>query len=142
MTDTSAGEEGVEAADEEKKKAVKDHAGEDNDEEKTNEFVQLSNQFVVPIISEGKVTALVVLALSIEVPAGKSETVLLREPKLRDSFLRVLFDHASIGGFEGNFTDAQVLDRLRSALKEVAERDLGKELAKDVLIVEIARQDY
>jgi hypothetical protein len=107
-----------------------------------NEYVKLNNQFVVPIVARDKVTALVVLALSVEVPSGATATVYQREPKLRDSFLQVLFDHANMGGFEGNFTNAQVLGQLRKALKEVAQQDLGKDTVKDVLIVEIARQDY
>lgn len=106
------------------------------------EYAKLNNQFVVPIILRDKVTALVVLALSIEVPQGQMDVVYQREPKLRDSFLQVLFDHANVGGFEGNFTNALELGRLRAALREVAQRDLGKDLIKDVLIVEIARQDY
>lgn len=108
----------------------------------TNEYAKLNNQFVVPIISGEKVTALVVLALSVEVLAGQTSTVYEREPRLRDSFLQILFDHANMGGFEGNFTNAQVLGPLRTALREVAQKDLGKALVKDVLIVEIARQDY
>lgn len=107
-----------------------------------NEYAKLNNQFVVPIIENDKVTALVVLALSIEVPQGQMDAVYQREPKLRDSFLQVLFDHANIGGFEGNFTNALELGRLRAALREIAQRDLGKDLIKDVLIIEIARQDY
>jgi hypothetical protein len=118
------------------------HEEDGHEVEGANEYAKLSNQFVVPIVRGERVTALVVLALSIEVPAGQTETVYLREPKLRDSFLQILFDHANVGGFEGNFTDAQVLSRLRVALREVAQRDLGRDLAKDVLIVEIARQDY
>ena len=112
------------------------------DAEMASEFVKFNNQFVVPIVSGEKVTALVVLALSVEVPEGQTDTVYLREPKLRDSFLQVLFDHANMGGFEGNFTNAQVLSRLRTALREVAQKDLGKSVIKDVLIIEIARQDY
>jgi hypothetical protein len=114
----------------------------EEDEESDYEYVKLHNQLVIPIVSGGRVTALVVMALSIEVPAGKSDFVLLREPKLRDSFLQVLFDHANIGGFDGNFTDTEVLGRLRDALKEVAQKDLGREVVNDVLIIEIARQDY
>ncbi|MEQ6203036.1 flagellar basal body-associated protein FliL [Sulfitobacter sp. HNIBRBA2951] len=138
-------EEGVEeAAKEEKEHKKDDHAeeGEVTKEELTHEFVKLNNQFVVPIVVNEKVAALVVLALSLEVPAGETDNVYLREPKLRDSFLQVLFDHANMGGFEGNFTNAKVLDQLRAALVEVAQRDLGKDMAKDVLIIEIARQDY
>ncbi len=129
---------------EEHGKDDKDEGAHDDhgDEAGGSEYVKLSNQFVVPIVSNEKVSALVVLALSVEVPSGETDTVYLREPKLRDSFLQVLFDHANVGGFEGNFTDAVMLDRLRTALREVAQKDLGKDIGRDVLIIEIVRQDY
>ena len=56
--------------------------------------------------------------------------------------LQVLCDHANIGGFDGAFTEAKMLNVLRSALREVAQRDLGSDVVNDVLILEIARQDY
>lgn len=106
------------------------------------EYVKLSNQFVVPIVKDRVVVSLVVMALTIEVTSDIKETVLKKEPKVRDSFLQVLFDHANIGGFDGSFTDAAMLKKLRMALREVAQRDLGRENVSDVLILEIARQDY
>jgi flagellar FliL protein len=106
------------------------------------DYVKMSNQFVVPIVKDKAVVALVVLALSLEVPLGSKEAVFRREPKLRDSFLQVLFDHANIGGFDGAFTDATNLTSLRTALREVGQKDMGAEIIKDVLILEIARQDY
>lgn len=131
------------AEDDHKEKKPSSHSeAEIDDTASTNEYAKLNNQFVVPIVQGEKVTALVVLALSIEVPEGETDIVYLREPKLRDSFLQVLFDHANMGGFEGNFTNAEVLGRLRAALKEVGQKDLGRDLVKDVLIIEIARQDY
>lgn len=124
------------------KEDLKDDTTKEETGEDSNEYVNFSNQFVIPIVAGERVVALVVLALSLEVPAGQTETVLLREPKLRDSFLQILFDHANTGGFNGNFTDNDVLARLRKALHEVAQKDLGEDIAKDVLINEIARQDY
>lgn len=106
------------------------------------DYVKLSNQFVVPIVKDRVVVALVVLALSLEVPFGSKEAVFRREPKLRDSFLQVLFDHANIGGFNGAFTDTKNLGVLRNALREVGQKEMGVEVIKDVLILEIARQDY
>lgn len=106
------------------------------------EYVKLSNQFVVPIVKDQEVVSLVVLALSLEVPLGNKEAVFRREPKLRDSFLQVLFDHANIGGFDGAFTDARNMAALRSALREVGQKDMGVDIIRDVLILEIARQDY
>ncbi|UWR17338.1 flagellar basal body-associated protein FliL [Sulfitobacter sp. M368] len=106
------------------------------------EYVKLNNQFVVPIVKDQIVVALVVMALSIEVPEGNKDGVFKREPKLRDSFLQVLFDHANVGGFDGAFTEANNLALLRTALRDVAQKDLGADVASDVLILEIARQDY
>ncbi|MEO1556194.1 MAG: flagellar basal body-associated FliL family protein [Pseudomonadota bacterium] len=105
------------------------------------EYVKMNNQFVVPVVNADSVQALVVLSLSLEVPAGQKDAIYSREPKLRDSFLQVMFDHANLGGFDGAFTNANNLDVLRNALREVAQKDMGDQIS-DVLIVEIARQDY
>ncbi|WP_299047542.1 flagellar basal body-associated FliL family protein [uncultured Tateyamaria sp.] len=105
------------------------------------EYVKMNNQFVVPVVNDDTVQALVVLSLSLEVPAGQKDAIYSREPKLRDSFLQVLFDHANVGGFDGAFTNSNNLAVLRAALREVAQKDMGDQIT-DVLIVEIARQDY
>nr|WP_157136470.1 flagellar basal body-associated FliL family protein [Sagittula stellata] len=115
-------------------------ASEHGAEPVTNEYVKLTNQFIVPVMSEERVQALVVASLSVEVTQGMTETVYAREPKLRDVFLQILFDHANIGGFDGSFTAGQRMDILRSALLDGARSVLGPE-ARDVLITEIARQD-
>jgi hypothetical protein len=105
------------------------------------EYVKLNNQFVVPIVNGRKVQSLVVMTLSVEVPVGEKDAIYAKEPKLRDSFLQVLFDHANMGGFEGEFTDASNLDILRNALREIGRRDMGDGIT-DVLIMDVARQDY
>ncbi len=104
------------------------------------EYVKLNNQFVVPVVDEEKVKALVVLSLSLEVVAGARETIYQREPKLRDAFLQVLFDHANAGGFDGAFTNGRNMTLLRDALREVARKTLGATV-RDVLIVDVVRQD-
>lgn len=104
------------------------------------EFVKLNNQFVIPIIGKDRVESLVVLSLSLEVEPGMREAVYAHEPKLRDAFLRALFDHANMGGFQGEFTRAERLRPLRIALNEVAQAELGSGV-RGVLITGIARQD-
>lgn len=111
-----------------------------SDEDSTYEYVKLNNQFIVPVIEGQKVDAMVVMSLSVEVPPGQVESVYAREPKLRDAFLQVLFDHANVGGFSGAFTDASTLDVLRRSLLEASHHAVGN-LITDVLITEIARQD-
>lgn len=105
------------------------------------EYIKMNNQFVVPVVKGDDVDALVVMSLSLEVPAGQKDAIYSQEPKLRDSFLQVLFDHANVGGFDGAFTNANNLSVLRDALREVAQKDMGEQIT-DVLIIEIARQDY
>ncbi len=100
----------------------------------------MNNQFVVPVVKDGRVASMIVLSLSLEVAAGNTEAVYQREPKLRDAFLRVLFDHANVGGFSGSFTDGANLLVLRTNLKEAAALVLGP-VVSDVLITDIARQD-
>jgi hypothetical protein len=104
------------------------------------DYVKLNNQFVVPVVEGGRVAAMVILSLSLEVAPGSSEAVYAREPKLRDVFLQVLFDHANAGGFRGTFTDGANLVLLREALQESAASVLGA-MVTDVLISDIVRQD-
>ncbi len=106
----------------------------------THDYVKLNNQFVVPVVDGGRVSALVILSINLEVTVGGSEQVYAREPKLRDAFLQVLFDHANSGGFNGAFTEANKMSILRMALLEAAKRVLA-DTVSDILISDILRQD-
>ena len=104
------------------------------------QYVKLSNQFVVPVVKDGAVSAMVVISLSIETTPAMSDTVYLLEPKLRDGLLRVMFLHSNTGGFEGQFTRGESMKDLRGSLLETARVILGP-LISDVLITDILRQD-
>jgi flagellar protein FliL len=106
----------------------------------TSDFVKLNNQFVVPVVRDGAVTAIVVMSLSLETGPGQAERVHAYEPKLRDAFLQVLFDHANAGGFDGNFTADDSLGALRRSLVEAARAVLGPTV-RDILLLDILRQD-
>lgn len=110
------------------------------DEPTDTEFVKINNQFVVPVVADGNISSLVVMSLNVEVKLGGREAVYQREPKLRDEFLQVMFNHANTGGFDGKFTQSSRLGPLRAALLEVARSILGSEV-KDVLVTNIVRQD-
>jgi hypothetical protein len=102
--------------------------------------VKLNNQFIVPVVEQAEVQALVILSISLEVRPGTTEAVYTQEPKLRDAFLQVLFDHANAGGFNGAFTSSTNMDVLRQSLLETAQAVIGKSV-RNVLIVDIVRQD-
>ncbi|WP_319825060.1 flagellar basal body-associated FliL family protein [Thalassovita sp.] len=106
----------------------------------TLEYVKLNNQFIVPVITRDAVSAIIVLSLSLEAREGSRENIYAKEPKLRDSFLQVLFDHANMGGFDGAFTDATRMETLRKALLAVARKAAG-DMVTDILITDLGRQD-
>ena len=103
-------------------------------------YVKLDNQFVVPVIEDGRTEALVMMLIGLDVAPGASESVYSKEPKLRDALLRVMFDHANAGGFAGGFTGGDRVEPLRDALRERARAILGAELI-DVLILDLVRQE-
>lgn len=104
-------------------------------------YVPLEKPFVVPVFRGERVVSMVVVSLSVEIGAEEAEVVETIQPRLRDSFLKVMFRHANSGGFDGSFTVGQKLEDLKSALLEVANEVSGKAHVSDVLITEIARQD-
>ena len=103
------------------------------------EYARLNNQFIVPIVKGADVTSMVVLSLTLEVVPGGTETVFEKEPRIRDSFLQVLFDFANMGGFDAAFTEVGRLTVLRRSLHEAAAKVLGADV-KDILITDIVRQ--
>lgn len=103
------------------------------------EYAKLNNQFVVPVVADGRVAALVVLSLNLEVTTGSRTAIFAAEPKLRDRFLQVMFDHANIGGFTGNFTEGTNMRLLRDDLLQAAQEI--SDSVTDVLITDIVRQD-
>ncbi|MFP4045071.1 MAG: flagellar basal body-associated FliL family protein [Rhodosalinus sp.] len=104
------------------------------------EYVRLSNQFVVPVLRDDRVSAMVILSLSFEAAPGAREAIFAREPKLRDALLQVLFDHANMGGFGAEFTGSRNLDLLRRSLTEAAQQLMPGQIT-EVLIMDMARQD-
>lgn len=115
-----------------------EEAPSESDEEP--EYLRLQNQFVIPVVRDELVRSLVVLSLSLETNAAATDTIYSREPKLRDALLRVLFDHAHVGGFDGSFTESGRLSLLRVALLEAAQATIGKDVT-DILITDIVRQE-
>lgn len=103
-------------------------------------YVQLDNQFIAPVMDGGTVAAMMILSISVETDAASQDSVLAAEPRLRDAFLQVLFNHANTGGFEGNYTANGPMRTLRAALLAAAQDSVGP-VVSGVLITNIVRQD-
>lgn len=106
----------------------------------TVEYLDMSNQFIVPLVTDGVVTGIVVISLSLEVQIGTMESVNRLQPKIRDVFLQVLFNHANNGGFDGNFTQFRYLTSLKEELLRQAIAVAGPAVT-DVLVLDLVRQD-
>jgi flagellar protein FliL len=104
------------------------------------ETIRLPNQFVVPLIQDGRVQAMVVIGLALELQIGHGFELARHEPRLRAVFLQLLFDHANIGGFTGLFTSGETLLALRRILRDAARAEIGSHV-HDVLITELMRQE-
>lgn len=117
------------------------HGDDHGEEEEGAVFVKLNNQFVIPVVKGGRVAALVVMSLNLEVGAGGREQVYSLEPKIRDALLTVLFEHANAGGFDGNFTASRNMDMLRRALTQASNQVMASNIVANVLVMDIVRQD-
>ncbi|MDA5557437.1 flagellar basal body-associated protein FliL [Shimia sp. MMG029] len=104
------------------------------------EYVELVDQFIIPVVNDSSVTSLILITLTLEVDAGTTESVFQAEPRIRGALLQAMFDHANIGGFNGAFTNSSKLEPLRQTFVDVAQSVYGDEIS-DVLIVQITRQD-
>ena len=125
-----------------------DHASEDasskagahGEGEATTAFFRFPSQFFVPVMHGDRLDGMMVLTLTVEMPAEQQEAVFKQEFRLRDAFLRTLLIHANTGGFDGNYTIEPRMRRLREALMKTATEATGG-IVTDVLIEDIARQD-
>lgn len=137
IAETDTGVEDGEHEDASKSKN-KDYDTEDASNDRA--YVKMNNQFVIPVLGKTRVTALVVLSLSLEVASSDTEAIYSQEPKLRDAFISVLFDYAYTGGFSEDFVSSPNLDTLRMKLLEAANAATTQNISK-VLITDMVRQD-
>ncbi|MFC3570653.1 hypothetical protein [Paracoccus simplex] len=104
------------------------------------DWFKFPNQFFVPILRNGNPTAIMVLSLTIEMPAAARPEIEAQEHRLRDALLNALMVQANTGGFDGNFTAEPALERLREALLAAARKAAGPSVQR-ILIEDIGRQE-
>jgi len=104
------------------------------------DYVEIGRQMIVPVVEGDETRALMMFELAIDVPLEMRDIVFLHEPRLRDAFLRVLFEMSHTGAFLDTFTDDLIVEELRRKLLAAAQKLLGPEVS-DVLILDIMRQE-
>ena len=115
-----------------------EHVDESDVEERT--YVKIGRQTIIPVVNEGETQALMLFELAVDVPAGLSANVHEMEPRLRDAFLRELFQMSYTGAFMTNFTDDRVIEELRKNLTRAAQEHIGSK-ESEVLILDVMRQE-
>jgi len=104
------------------------------------EIVKLPNQFIVPVIVQNRVRAMVILSVALEVESGMADRVRTLEPKLRDTFLSELFGLAALDGFKDELITRSTLELVKAALTERSKAVLGLDQVT-ILITDMTRQD-
>ena len=104
-------------------------------------YIQIGRQIIIPVVDGGETKALMMFDLALDVPTGLSEQVYGAEPRLRDAFLRILFQMSYTGAFSAAYTDERVIAELRGKLRRAARSLLGDEVA-EVLILDLMRQEF
>jgi len=104
------------------------------------EYLSFKRQFVVPVMTHGKIEALVIMNLSLELKPGERDNAYNLEPRFRDAITRELLDMSNTGVFGANLTSAENYETLRSTLL-TATKVILPDGIQDILILDIARQE-
>ena len=103
-------------------------------------YLKFKRQFVVPVMQNGKIDALVIMNLNLELNDDVPDNAYSLEPKLRDALTRELLTLSDDDMFGTNLTSADSYEVLRSTLLRAAKAVMPEGI-EDILILDIARQE-
>ena len=116
------------------------HKVDGHEEKDTNGYFDFQRNFIIPIIGENRVDALVLLTVSVELDAAKIDEVRTREPRIRDAFMKTLLTLSHEGVLSQDITDPDVYTIIQERLLKTA-KDVVDEDVESILLVDFARQD-
>lgn len=103
-------------------------------------YLKFKRQFVVPVMTQGKIDALVIMNLNLELSSEAPDNAYSLEPKLRDAITRELLALSNEGVFGANLTSAESYENVRRTLLSASKAVLPDGI-QDLLILDIARQE-
>lgn len=118
----------------------KDAKGDHDASGDDKEYLNFKRQFVVPVVKDDAVEALILLNIGIETPNGKRDDMYRLEPRFRDAFIRELLQLSDSGYFDSELTSSATYEVIRETLFRAAS-EINKEGVSDVLILDLSRQD-
>lgn len=104
------------------------------------DFINFKRQFVVPVLKDNAVDALILINLALEVPASERDNMFRLEPRFRDAFIRELLQLSDDGYFDQELTSSDTYEILRETLSRAA-NDISDGGVNKVLILDLSRQD-
>ncbi|MFN4183320.1 MAG: flagellar basal body-associated FliL family protein [Hyphomonas sp.] len=138
--DTHAPKEKPKDSHSDDKKAKKDGHGASSSSSGSAYF-KFSREFVVPIIQHEKVVSLVILNINIESDAASSDKLFSQEPVVRDVVMTTLIEISGDGRTFQSMTSIENYETLRSLILGALQKKFPDIGIRNVLILDIARQD-
>ncbi|MDB2438720.1 hypothetical protein N9W89_08405 [Hellea sp.] len=114
--------------------------GKDSGSSSDVSYLKFKRQFVVPVMTHGKIDALVIMNLSLEMNSDAPGNAYSLEPKFRDAITRELLALSNEGVFGANLTSTESYEDVRSTLLSATKAILPDGI-QNILILDIARQD-
>lgn len=106
----------------------------------TINYLKFKRQFVVPVMHEGTIEALVIMNINLELGDDAPDYAYSFEPKLRDAITRELLGLSNDGIFGAQLTTANAYETIRQRLLEACQAVLTEGIS-DILILDVARQE-
>lgn len=104
-------------------------------------YFKFSREFVVPLITNERVSSLVILNINLEVDSRKADKLFQKEPILRDTIMTTLIGIAGDGRTFQTMTSIENYETLRSMIALDLQKRLPDDGILNVLILDLARQD-
>lgn len=123
------------------KKAAKDGHGGASSASAGATYFRFSREFVVPIIQNERVASLVILNINIEADAVASDKLFSQEPVLRDVVMTTLIEISGDGRTFQSMTSIENYETVRSLILGNLQKKFPDMGIKNILILDIARQD-
>ncbi|GHA89401.1 hypothetical protein GCM10009069_10600 [Algimonas arctica] len=123
------------------KKASGHGSADDESYSGETDFIKFKRQFVVPVLKDNAVDALILLNLALEVPSNQRDEMFRLEPRFRDGFIRELLQLSDDGYFDQELTSSDTYEILRETLSRAA-NDISESGVNKVLILDLSRQDH
>ena len=103
-------------------------------------YFKFGREFVVPIMQDGKVKALVILNLNLEVDDSHIDKLFSLEPKLRDNVMTTLVGLSTDGRTLEDPTNTESYETIRSVVLMNLQSVVSSGI-ENVLILDMAKQD-